>query len=205
MRKILAFGVILVLVFVSGCNFEKLSPMEEVQKKLLEMENYKCEAALTRVSNKGEENYDISQYYKNTGQYRLEILSPESIAGNYTVYDGEKIYQYNKMLNSSVISDITGEDHNNELFLGCFIKNYMDSEGVSLEAGSFDTSDCIILEANIPGGNRYLSSEKLWIDESTLKPVRFVIYDIDGNERYILTYTQFEYNAQLDDSLFIVN
>lgn len=205
MKKIFAFGVIFALIFSSGCSLKKLTPMEEVQKNLLEMENYKCEAELVRISNKGEEKYDIAQYYKNTGQYRLEILSPESIAGNYTVYDGENIYQYNKMMDSRIISDSPKESHNNELFLGSFIKNYMDSEDVAVATGSFDASQCLILEAVIPGPNRYLSSEKLWIDENTLKPVKFIIYDSDGNERYILTYTEFEYNTQIDDNLFIVN
>ena len=85
------------------------------------------------------------------------------------------------------------------------MENYMGSEDVSVEAGAFEDSECIILEAVIPGGNRYLSSEKLWIDTETLEPIKFVIYDKDGKERYILTYTDFEYNADIDDSLFSIN
>ena len=205
MKKIFVLGAAFCLAFLSACLPQKLSSMERVQKTLLEMENYKCSATLTRVSNKGDEVYETMQYYKSTGEYRLEILSPEGIAGNYTVYDGENIYQYNKMLDDKIISDSPKGNHNNELFLGCFIRNYMGSEDVGVEAGSFDESRCIILEASIPGGNRYLASEKLWVDEETLKPSKFIIYDIDGGERYILTYNDFEFNAQIDDSLFDVN
>ena len=205
MKKLFYLVLILALGLLTGCFKESLSPMEEVQKKLLEMENYKCEASLIRVSNKGEEKYETLQYYKNTGEYRMEILSPESIAGNYTIYDGNNLYQYNKRLNDKVISDTTDKKHRNELFLGCFMENYMGSEDVSVEAGAFEDSECIILEAVIPGGNRYLSSEKLWIDTETLEPIKFVIYDKDGKERYILTYTDFEYNSDIDDSLFSIN
>ena len=93
MKKIFLISAVFCLVFLASCSFpfKKLSAMEKVQKTLLEMENYQCRATLTRVSNKGEEVYETVQYYKNTGQYRLEILSPESIAGNYTVYDGDDI------------------------------------------------------------------------------------------------------------------
>ena len=116
MKKLFYLVLILALGLLTGCFKESLSPMEEVQKKLLEMENYKCEASLIRVSNKGEEKYETLQYYKNTGEYRMEILSPESIAGNYTIYDGNNLYQYNKRLNDKVISDTTDKKHRNELF-----------------------------------------------------------------------------------------
>lgn len=205
MKKKLSLGLLLTVILLTGCLFEKLSPMEEVQKKLLEMENYKCEATLVRVSNKGEESYETVQYYKNTGEYRMEILSPESISGNFTVYDGKSICQYNKRLNDKVISDVSEKNHKNELFLGCFIKNYMGSEDVSVDAGAFEDSECIILEAVIPGGDKYIASEKLWVDGESLKPVKFVIYDENGKERYIVTYKEFEYNAEIDDSLFSIN
>lgn len=42
----------------------------------------------------------------------------------------------------------------------------------------------------------------MWIDNETLKPLKFVIYDADGNERYIITYNEFEYDPEMDDSVF---
>ena len=59
-----------------------------------------------------------------------------------------------------------------------------------------------MLEAVIPGGNKYTATEKVWIDNETLKPLKFVIYDEDGKERYIITYNEFEYNPEIDDSVF---
>ena len=80
----------------------------------------------------------------------------------------------------------------------------MQSEGVSIETAALDESRCVVLEAVIPGNDKAISSEKLWEDRDTLLPVRFVIYDADGAERYKMNYHEFTFNPQFDDSLFII-
>ena len=59
-----------------------------------------------------------------------------------------------------------------------------------------------MLEAVVPGGNKYIATEKLWVDNETLMPLKFVIYDEQGNERYVITYNEFEYNPKIEDSVF---
>ena len=79
----------------------------------------------------------------------------------------------------------------------------MQSEDVSIDtAVSLDESSCTVLEAVIPGGNKYTATEKVWIDNETLKPLKFVIYDKEGNERYVMIYNDFEYNPEMDESVF---
>ena len=170
---------------LSSCAEADLTVMERIQNRLSETESCWCAATLTRISNKGENTYETEQYNKTTGEYRMEITAPENMAGNYTVFDGEKIFQHNAR---------TGET---------FIRNYMNSEDVAVDTSvSLDESRCTVLEAVIPGGNRYTATEKMWIDNETLKPLKFVIYDADGNERYIITYNEFEYDPEMDDSVF---
>ena len=82
------------------------------------------------------------------------------------------------------------------------MKNYMQSEGVSVETAALDENHCTILEAVIPGNDPAMATEKLWIDNQTLTPVRFVIYDADGTERWRLDYTSFTFNPHFDENLF---
>lgn len=179
-----------------------LSVMERIQKQLNEMESYRCTAQLTRISNKGENVYDIKQYYKSSGEYRLEMTGPEGVAGNYTVYNGETVCQYNPRVSGRVIKDVPASQMRNELFLGQFVKNYMNSEEVAVETAAVNLNRCTVLEAVIPGGFQYTATEKLWVDEETILPVKLVIYDNEGGERYILEYKDFEFNVELDDKLF---
>ncbi len=206
MKKIIPLLLSLCLVCaIAACQKEEpLTELEAIQKELAEMEGYECTATLTRISNKGEKTYETKQYYKSTGEYRLELTAPENVAGNYTVFDGEHICQYNPKLNSSIVKDVPESQHRNELFLGQFVKNYMQSEGVSVETAALDESKCVVLEAVIPGNDTAVSTEKLWVDRETLLPVRFIIYDADGQERYRMDYTSFTFNPQFDEALFTI-
>ena len=166
------------------------------------MEGYACTATLIRQTENGEKIYETKQYYKSTGEYRLELTAPETVAGNYTVFDGDRICQYNPRVNDCIIRDVPESQHRSELFLGQFIRNYMQSEGVSVETASFDSSKCIVLEAVIPGNDDGLATEKLWIDRESLLPVRFVISDANDKERYRMDYHEFTFHPQFDADTF---
>ena len=206
MKKYLSLFLSFFLLFtIAACSREEpLSELESIQKQLAEMEGYTCTATLTRTNERGTQTYETKQYCKATGEYRLELLAPENVAGNYTIFDGDRICQYNPRLDSSVIKDVPESQHRNELFLSQFISNYMQSEGVSVETAALDESRCIVLEAIIPGNDSTLSSEKLWVDRETLLLVRFVIYDADDKECYKTEYTSFTFNPQFDDALFAI-
>ena len=200
--KCITFFVVSVLLFVGCGNSEEVSTMEKIQNQLKNMESYECTGTLTRISNKGQNVYDIKQYYKSTGEYRLELLSPDDVAGNYTVFDGTSIFQHNPRVQGKYIKNVPQSQMRNELFLGSFAKNYFQSEDVSIETASMETGTTTVIEAVIPGENKYTATEKLWINDETIKPVKLVIYDVEGNERYIVEYKDFEYNCDIDDSLF---
>lgn len=205
MKKFFIILSTLIYIFLlCSCNkvTDNLSTMEKIQKQLNEMTSYSCTATLKRISNKGENTYEIKQYYKSSGEYRLEMISPETVSGNFTVFDGKSIGQFNPRVSGKIIKNVAENKQRNELFLGNFVKNYMQSENVSILTANMDLGKCTVLEAVIPGNNKYTATEKLWIDEETLLPVQFVIYDVDGKERYIINYKDFEFNIELDENLF---
>lgn len=202
MKKALVIFMAVMCTLFTACFGGKSTPMEKIQKRLNEMEGYKCTAALTRITNKGETVYSIEQYCKMSGEYKLVITEPDKLKGNYTVYDGSKICQYSASAGGKVIADAPEAQARNELFLSCFVKNYMQSEEVSVDVAVMDEGKCTVLEASIPGGNKFTASEKLWIDNETLDPVRLTIYDTDGKERYIIDYKSFEYNCDFEEGTF---
>ncbi len=201
-----ALSILTAVCVVSSCGKSDMTVMEKVQKQLADTESYKANATVTRISNKGENTYETLQHNKTSGEYRMDITAPENMAGNYTVYDGNTISQYNAKTKETVNIDLPEGSNGDELFFCSFIRNYMQSEDVAVDtAVSLDESSCTVLEAVIPGGNKYTATEKVWIDNETLEPLKFVIYDDNGKERYIITYNEFEYNPEIDDSVFKAN
>lgn len=204
MKKIFLLLCTIPLLFCGCQKEEPQTPMAQIQQILTDMKGYTCIATITRTSNKGENQYETKQDFKSTGEYRLEMLAPEQVKGNYTVYDGERVCQYNPRLRDKVVKDVPLSQQRNELFLGQFLKNYMQSEGVSVETTALDESRCTVLEAVIPGNDATMATEKLWVDNETLTPVRFVIYNAEQKPTWQLDYTSFSFNPHFDESLFSI-
>ncbi len=175
---------------------------EKIQKTLVNMQTYEAQASVEYVSNKNSSVYETLQQCKTTGEYRVEVTGPEKAAGNITLSDGSIICQYNKRHNGKISIGTKENQDRSEIFLTSFLKNYLHSQEVSVSVSNFGTGKCTVLEAVIPGNHPYLSTEKLWVDNETQKPVKLVVYDPEGGERIIVTYNSFEYNVELDDTLF---
>ena len=197
------FLLLCLTLCLSACG-QQASDMERVSQQLADMHSYSCSATMTRATPKGQAVYETKQYFREDGAYRLEITAPETAAGNYTVFDGEKIAQYNPNVKQPVIQNVPENKMRNELFLGQFYENYLSSQDVSVETAALDESKCVVLEAIIPEANEALATEKLWVDTETLLPVRLCIYGEDGTETFCLDYSDFVYNPDLDDALFTI-
>jgi outer membrane lipoprotein-sorting protein len=206
MKKLRAIIILLAsLLLITSCGKttkENLSDMEKIQQQLLSMENYACIATVEHISNKGTKTYKMKQYYKKNGEYRLEMLEPESVNGIITTYNGKSICQYNPKVGGEIRKDLKSSVFVDEMLLGAFIRNYLKSEQTSISVAKFDSEKCTVLEAAVPGENKYLATEKLWVDNENLNPKQLIIYDVDGMERVKVIYGEFKYNAKLDEKIF---
>ena len=177
---------------------------EKVQRTLVELKSYRARATVEYKANKGSNVYETLQHCRATGEYRVEVTGPEKVAGSVTCSDGTHIYQYSTRVNGRVSLLVKETQERSEIFLTSFIRNYLKSQEVSISVANMEAGQCTVLEAAIPGGHPYLATEKLWVDNETLKPVKLVICDPDGAERIVVTYSAVEYNVELDDSLFTI-
>jgi len=203
-------GIFFVLIaMLAGCGIlpkkvddVPLNAYAKIQKALTEMQSYRSNATVKYISNKGSNEYDVMQACRITGEYRVEVVGPENVAGNVTLSDGITIYQYNQNISGKVSVGVKENQERSEIFVTSFVRNYLGSQEVSVSVGNFEEGKCTVLEAIVPGEHPYLSSEKLWVDNETLKPVKLCIYDPDGSERIVVTFKTFDYNIALDDDLF---
>ena len=199
-----SFFIMFVLALAGCSNASDTDEYANIQDKLVNMESYSCEAEVTFYSNKGENKYTINQQAKNDGRYFLETTSPDNVKGNIILFDGNMLWQYNPNLDSKISVGDKDKMERKEICLFTFLENYLKSKDVALETANIDESIYTILEAKIPGGNKYFDSEKLFINNETKAPERLVIYDTEGKERILVTYNNFVYNPEIEDSKFNV-
>ena len=206
MIKIFLF--MFLLVILTSCQAPKELPPPTIQHQINEMlsnlQTYRARATVEYISNKGTNTYETIQHARLTGEYRIEVTAPEHVAGNITSSDGQHIYQFNTKINGR-ITILAGETkERSEIFLTSFINNWQNSQESSVTAANMGEGQYTVLEATIPGNHPYLSTQKLWISNETILPVKLIIFDGSGTERVIVTYHNFEYNVELDNSIFTV-
>ena len=211
MKKLVSLVLLIVVLFLAACstdslrrpaNEEEMSAYEQVKLMLAGLENFRAIATVEYHSNKGVNSYDVVQHAKITGEYRVEVTGPEHVAGSVTASNGQQIVQFNSRVNGRVSVLVQEIPERSEIFLTTFAKNYLNSPEISVSVADMDEGLRTVLEAPVPGNHPYLAISRLWVDNTTLLPVKLIIFDQDGAERIIVTYHIFEANVALDASLF---
>lgn len=200
--------LILALALMASCAPKEPPPQpsvyQQIQQRLTDLQTYRAHASVEYISNKGSNTYETIQHGKITGEYRIEIVGPEHVAGNVTSFDGQHIYQYSSRVNGRVIILARESQERSEIFLSSFIKNWLAGQESSVTVTNMGEGQYTVLEATIPGDHPYLTSQKLWVSNETLLPTKLIIYDPNNNERVIVTYHNFEYNIELENGLFAI-
>jgi outer membrane lipoprotein-sorting protein len=73
---------------------------------------------------------------------------------------------------------------------------------VSVVSATVDEALATVIEAAIPGDNPHMATERLYVDNETLLPIRLIIFDSNGAERIVVIYNTFEYNVNIAENTF---
>lgn len=190
-RILLISFIAVVSIGVVGCKnkqYTKEEVYEEFQNQMSKISSYTCTAKVEAIGNKENTTYIFKHTYKKPDYYKLEVKSPKSLEGKTIEYSGDKVKVYNPTINDTVELQNINNDAN-YLFIGDFIKNYMENENVNLE-----TSDSELkIEVEIPGDNKYFNKQVLYVNNKTKNPDKMEIIDSEGKTIFIVTYEDFQY------------
>ena len=185
-------------------NAQEMSTFEQIQRSLVGLETFRAIATVEYHSNKGVNVYETTQHARITGEYRVEVTGPSHVAGSVTASDGQQIVQFNSRVSGQVSLQIQETPERSEIFLTSFIKNYLQCAEISVSVADMEQGLRTVFEATVPGNHPYLTISRLWVDNTTLLPVKLVVLDQDGAERIVVTYHVIEINIELDDALFTI-
>lgn len=188
---LLVIAFIFIIFNFAGCNKLKQQTEDEIysdfQKKTNCMTSYTCTAHITVINNKSQNKYIVKHTYKKPSYYKLEMIEPESLKGKTTEYYEDKIVIKNPKLKDVIELPKVG---NNKLylFIGDFIQDYSRKESIKI---NFYNDDQLSLERDIPD-SIYYNKQILYIDKKTKNPVKMEILDNEGDQKFIVEYTDFQ-------------
>ncbi len=193
-------GLILALIACSQSTDEEI--YYEIQEMLNTINSYQCIAKIKIICQEGETEYIFQQSYKAPNKYRLEVLSPQALEGNLTLYNGKTAWFKNPSINQIWKIDNFHQSQEQLMFLGYFLKNYISSKESNFETESLGSENYIIFETSIPGGNHYFDKQKLWVNKKNRLPEKLYIYDESGRVGFKVYYENFIYNLDMEEEFF---
>ncbi|SET06289.1 Outer membrane lipoprotein-sorting protein [Natronincola peptidivorans] len=192
-----------ILSILSACQ----QPTDEeiyykIQQKLSTMESYQCTAKIYANHEDEETEYIFLQAFKVPNQYRLEVISPEGLKGNLTIYNGRTAWLQHPSINQIWKIDDFHQSQEQLMFIGYFLRNYISSKEADFETEIIEDKEYLVMNTKIPGGNYYFDHQKLWVEKKQLVPTKLYIFDEKGNARFKVYYEDFLYNPKLQETLF---
>lgn len=201
MKKIILL-LLALLIVLCGCS-GRVKGYGSVQNKLMSMQSYKADVEITYLSSQENVVYKAVQTAVNDGRYKMVTYYPDSFKDNAILFDGKMIWQYNPNVEKKISVNSQDKPERSQLILFSFIENYVKSTDTTVTTANTDGSECTVLEANIEGTGKYISSEKLWLSNEDMTPKKLVIYDADGKERISVIFNSFEYNCKIEENEFV--
>lgn len=189
--SLLIIIVSIITLYSVGCGrkeYTKEEVYEDFQNQISKIESYTCTAKVEAIGNKENTTYIFKHTYKKPDYYKLEVKSPKNLQGKTIEYKGDKVLVSNPSINDTIeLPNINNDSH--YLFIGDFIKNYMQNESIILEV----TESELKIETEIPGDNKYFNKQILYVDNKTKNPNKMEILDNEDKSIFIVTYEDFKY------------
>lgn len=189
--SLLIIIVSIITLYSVGCGrkeYTKEEVYEDFQNQISKIESYTCNAKVEAIGNKENTTYIFKHTYKKPDYYKLEVKSPKNLQGKTIEYKGDKVLVKNPSINDTIeLPNINNDSH--YLFIGDFIKNYMQNESIVLEV----TKSELKIQTEIPGDNKYFKKQILYVDNKTKNPNKMEILDNENKPIFIVTYEDFKY------------
>ena len=137
--------------------------------------------------NKSSHNYVFIHSYVKPDYYKLEVVEPKNLKGKTMEYKGDKVIISNPDIKDKIELP-NMEDNRQYVFIGDFIKNYLQNEEVNIKL----SNNSLILETTIPGNNKYFNKQILYVNKDTKNPEKMEILNDEGKPSFTVKYKEFE-------------
>ena len=145
------------------------------------------ESTKEEVYKEFQNNYVFIHSYVKPDYYKLEVVEPKNLKGKTMEYKGDKVIISNPDIKDKIELP-NMEDNRQYVFIGDFIKNYLQNEEVNIKL----SNNSLILETTIPGNNKYFNKQILYVNKDTKNPEKMEILNDEGKPSFTVKYKEFE-------------
>ena len=193
---------IILATSLAGCG-EK-SPQDaykEVYKRYNHMKSYYAAATVTVISDKGESEYSIRQFYEEPDRFAFFVDAPEGVAGSGYVAKGGQ-FLLKSGTGDSFDAEVAFPDSKNCMFICDFFEEYYKSEETSVAVDNGLSADKLVMQCYTSDRNPNRFMQSLTIDTKTYLPLELVTYNAENKPVIEVRFQDFKRNVDIDDKIF---
>ncbi len=187
---------------LAGCG-EK-SPQDayrEIYSRYNHMKSFYAAATVRVISDKGESEYSVRQFYEEPDKFAFFVDSPENVAGSgYVAKDGQ--FTLKSGTGDSFASRIAFPDSKNCMFICDFFEEYYKSEETAVTADNGLIEDKIVMQCYTADRNPNRFMQSLTVDTKTFLPIMLATYNAENKPVIEVEFHDFKRNADIDEKIF---
>lgn len=191
-KRLILMCFLLVVAFnFYGCNTKRSTVLTSADF-FKNLNQYEATVDVIFLKDKQPNEIKMKQIAKMDGTYEITVLEPEHLKNVKFICDGKKVSEYYVGIDKTVEQKINIAQ--NEILLTSFTRRYLTNDNIKKQEVQQGGKKMITYEMPIEGDFKYLSKEKIWLEEKNLTPVQMVLYDNEGNITIEVIYNEFKYN-----------
>ncbi|AKB76853.1 hypothetical protein MSHOH_0370 [Methanosarcina horonobensis HB-1 = JCM 15518] len=197
------------ILFISGCTGD-LSAEEiakQMQEKEANIQDYSYTMQMTSYFGNQTQESEVRTLQKKPDKMKTITIKPEEEAGTIVVSDGEFIWTYDPKTNTVTKMEMPDTPILGEIDYVGIIDEFLNETDVSLLGmEEIDGRPAYLLETSPKEeeeGFKLADGMKIWVDKETWMPLRYEMYDSDGDLVMELEIHDLEINTGIQDSEFV--
>lgn len=201
--KFLALMISICMLSACGQSYLHDSDMdiyEKIHRYYSEMESYSSTLTITAYSNKTENTYHAEQKALGNDKFYMKIRADQGDLSITTVENGGKVKTATDGSDFSVT--VPSHEGTGLLFVNRFFAKYYASEDTVLAVNGGENGHVTVLETALSENNPRFAQAKLTVDNKTLSPIRIEVTDRKGSTILKGEFSDFIYNATVDETVF---
>ncbi|WP_027632021.1 germination lipoprotein GerS-related protein [Clostridium hydrogeniformans] len=194
-KSYLLVVIIGIAIILSSCNLKQKSE-KNIIKDLSKLKTYEAKLNVTFNNFREEREENWTQIYSKDLGYIIKLGEDRTY-----FYKDDNIYVTDNIANKKYVL----EKEFDELYKYTVVEEVLkllNNPDSKISCKNIEGKNYTIVELVIPGSNRNLVRGEVIIDNSTAKLDKFTIYDLKGDERVKILYTEFLKNKEVDKYLF---
>lgn len=188
------FLFLFTITLSAGC--AKKSTSVDTVKYLKNLGTYTCNVKISIINSKGTIEYCGKEFYNSKYGSLLKLQE-----GRNYLYKGSNITVLDKELGIAYSMDESQDLTFRLSFLNYFFTYLYSSDNNAVKEKTVDQKE-LYVTVEIPEHNDNLSKGTLYIDSSKKVPIKLIIFDKDGQQRVIYTFTSFTPSVSVNKDIF---